>query len=366
MPPTELFNPELIQAFIQLIVQRTGLKIRENDRENFRTVLLERVKFTGLNSPEEYYHLLIKNTTQSYQEWNGLTAKITNTESFFFRDKGQFRLLKNHIFPELISRKSKTKTIRVCSAGCSTGEEPYSIAMLLSDLIPDIMEWDLTVLGIDINIAAIEKARAGVYRPWSFRGIDKNIQRRFFEQVNQQYCVSDDIKKMVSFQSGNLLDSSLSDPFSNIKDVDLILCRNVFIYFSNSAIKTVLEKFYDALAPMGYLLVGHAELYSQNTNKFSIKMYEESIAYQRSDGGTVTSTQNPSSISLPKSSRSKTIAQDDFQTLDDSLVGANIKMQKTALALLRQLPADTRIAKFGNLTASELILQFEQNLKGID
>lgn len=366
MPSAELLTPELIQAFIQLIVERTGLKIRENDQKTFKEIILERAKLTGLDSVSVYYRLLIADTEQSNQEWGRLTTEITNTESFFFRDKGQFKLLKNHIFPELIRRKSKSKTIRVCSAGCSTGEEPYSIAMLLNELIPNFRDWDIIILGIDINMEAVKKAKAGVYRPWSFRGIDQDLQQRFFERTNEQYHISDDIKKIVRFQTGNLLDSSSLDPLSDIRDMDLILCRNVFIYFSNSAVKTVLNKFYNALSPSGYLLVGHAELYSQNPNKFWIKMFEESIAYQRPDHPSVAPTQTISSIALPRSPRLRTVDKDEGQPLDDSLVGTNIKMQKAALNLLRQLPADTRIAKFGNLTASELIQQFEQSLKEID
>ncbi|MGD1857505.1 MAG: CheR family methyltransferase [Leptolyngbyaceae cyanobacterium] len=364
MPSAESLNPELVQAFVQLVVERTGLKIRENDRKAFEQNIIERTQATELNSPKQYYRILVGKTYQSHQEWEKLTTEITNNESFFFRDKGQFKLLKTYIFPELIKRNSDHKTIFICSAGCSTGEEPYSMAMLLVDLIPNIEEWNIKILGIDISSVAVESAKQGIYRPWSFRGMEHDIRSRFFKEIDECYHISDDIKKMVSFQTGNLLESSLLQPFSSIRGMDLILCRNVFIYFSHSAIETVLDRFYNALSPLGYLLAGHAELYGQTSNKFWIKAFEDSFAYQRPESAasaTKTRLSSPARVSP-----SQPVTENVFRNLDDSMTEIDIKMQKAALNLLRQLPADTKIARLGNLTASELILQFEQAQKKID
>ena len=362
MSSRESLGPELTRVFIQLVAQRTGIVIRENDQKIFKEVISERTRLTGSNSLEDYYYLLATETYQSHQEWNNLAVEITNNESFFFRDKGQFKLLRNYILPELIKRKSKTKTIHIYSAGCSTGEEPYSIAMLLSELIANIREWNITILGVDINSVALEKAKKGIYRPWSFRGVDRNIQNQFFKKTNERYHISSGIKNMVKFQAGNLLDDSFANPFYTAREIDLILCRNVFIYFSNSAITTVLDKFYNALCPLGYLIVGHAELYSQNPSQFQTKMFEESIAYQRPGNTAIApSADLPPPPPLQKiSSNQRAISDNGHQDLNSSLVEANAQMKKAALTLLRQLPGDTRIAKFGNLTASELIQQFEQ------
>lgn len=367
MPPIESFNPDLIQAFIQLIVRHTGISIRENDQKAFKETIAQRAKLTGLNSIEAYYQLLTDKTYQSHQEWEVLNTEITNTESFFFRDKGQFKLLKNHIFPELISRKADTRKIRICSAGCSTGEEPYSVAMMLYESFPEIKGWELTILGVDINSTALEKARKGIYRPWSFRGVDPTIQTRFFEQINNHYHINQNVRNMVSFKAGNLLDNSALNPFSYIRDIDLILCRNVFIYFSNSAVKAALDKFYNALSPLGYLVVGHAELYSQNPSNFQAKMFEESIAYQRPEDSSIAPITQTPLVPPQNNSYPTTMSDaDDLQALDDSLTGVNIQMQQAAINMLRHLPADTRIARLGNLTVSELIQQYEQASKEID
>ena len=370
MSSTESLSPRIAQAFNQLIAERIGLTFRKNDQVSFQEFIFNRLKALDFETPEEYYLLLNTKTDESHQEWETLISKITNTESFFFRDKGQFKLLEKYILPKLIECKSQQpqnpKTLRICSAGCSTGEEAYSIAILLKELISDLQDWNLKILGIDVNASAIEKARTGLYRPWSFRGMAPELQTRFFKEVKNQYQLSDEIMDIVDFQTGNLVDSSFLDPFLDITNMDLILCRNVFIYFSQTAIEKTLNKFYDALCPLGYLLVGHTELYNQKSNRFHIKMFEESIAYQRPiDNETMPKSEF---LSIQTSPPPKQIESEntDIQGFSNLLKGNNIKMNQVALNLLRQLPGDSRIEKLGNRTASELILQIETILKETD
>ena len=368
MSSTEPLSPRLQQAFAQLIADRIGLTLRKNDQASFQNFIFSRLEAIEFKVPEEYYLLLNENTEQSNQEWTLLISTITNIESFFFRDKGQFNLLKNYILPTLIEQRSREKTLRICSAGCSTGEEPYSIAilLLLADLIPDLNDWDLKILGIDINSTAIERAKAGIYRPWSFRGVESAILERFFKESDNHYQIDGVIKEMVDFQIGNLVDSSFLDPPLDVTDMDLILCRNVFIYFNNAAIGKILDKFYNALRPSGYLLVGHTELHGQQSNKLHIKMFDESIAYQRP----VNEATQPASefIMTPPIPVASEPAMDTCsdQELNDLFKGSDIRMNQVALNLLRQLPGDSRIAKLGNRTASELILQLEHTLKETD
>ncbi|NEQ55718.1 MAG: protein-glutamate O-methyltransferase CheR [Leptolyngbya sp. SIO3F4] len=364
MSSTQLLRPRLKQAFADLIADRIGLTLRKNDQTNFQDFISNRLSVIGFDVPEKYYLLLNENTARSYHEWELLILAITNTESFFFRDQGQFNLLKNYILPTLIEQKSRKKSLRICSAGCSTGEEPYSLAILLTELIPDLKAWDLKILGIDINSTAIEKARAGLYRPWSFRGVDRAVQSHFFSLTDNDYQINDAIQKMVDFKVVNLIDSSFLDPTLNLKDMDLILCRNVFIYFSDSAIEKTLNKFYDALCPLGYLLVGHAELHNQRSNKLHTKIFNESIAYQRPADNTTQTISEFIPTQMPPPPK-KITENSENQDLDALFKGSDIKMKQVALNLLRQLPNDSRIAKLGNRKASELILQLENNLKEI-
>ena len=344
-------SPQLQQTFSQLVVARTGIKIRENDQEAFARILTQRLQGLGLSFPEEYYHLLSAATPQADAEWAILLAKITNAESFFFRDKGQFGLLARHILPELL-RASETKTLRLCSAGCSTGEEPYSLAILLHQLIPDLRDWDISIVGIDINSAVIERARAGIYRPWSFRGLAPETKAQFFTEKNGLYHLCPEIRAMVTFQTVNLLQDDFEHLERPLVDLDLILCRNVFIYFSDEAIAQVLRQFHRALQPAGYLLVGHAELHSQAAHPFAIQLFEESVAYQPRPSQSLPVRVHPR--------RSRPAPSSTHLDPAEQLKRSDSKMQQTAIGLLKQLPGDMRLPKLGNLTAAELIAQLEQ------
>ncbi|HEY9666627.1 MAG TPA: CheR family methyltransferase, partial [Coleofasciculaceae cyanobacterium] len=168
----QFLNEELRRTFIRLIARYTGLEIRERDKAALSEKIILRMKTLKLKSPEDYYQLLNSSNPESYQEWQNFVTTLTNIESYFFRDQEQFLLLRNYIIPELIQRKQTSKTIRICSAGCSSGEEPYSLAILLKELLPDLEQWNVMILGVDINQDVLKKAKQGIYRPWSFRRVD--------------------------------------------------------------------------------------------------------------------------------------------------------------------------------------------------
>ncbi|NHC33079.1 CheR family methyltransferase [Scytonema millei] len=284
-------NETTVQNFIQLISARTGLQVRPQDRQELCKKLETRMKVLKLNAPEKYYQLLLGSTddSNSNREWQELLILLTVGETYFFRDQGHFKLLKHQILPELIESKRKAclnsltqkPSLRIWSAGCSSGQEPYSIAILVKELIPDLSDWEVVILGTDINSEAIEKARRGIYESWSFRQVDPQLQKHYFQQRKLGWELDPRIRRMVKFQCSNLLQDSFPSSTLNIHDMDIIICRNVFIYFSFDAIATVIEKFYQTLRPYGYLIVGHTELSGQNLSKFKLKAFTESIVYQR-------------------------------------------------------------------------------------
>lgn len=355
----------LRQAFIRLITKHTGIEIRERDKTALSEKIFLRMKAIKLDIPEIYYQLLNSSTLESNQEWQNLVILLTNIETYFFRDQEQFLLLRNHILPELIERKQNSKTIRICSAGCSSGEEPYSLAILLKELLPDLEQWNLMILGIDINQEALQKAKKGIYRPWSFRRVDREIVQRYFRLTNNHYHLTASIKQMVKFQSLNLVKELFASPDSELRQLDLIVCRNVFIYFESSAIARVLNKFYNALQPLGYLITGHTELYGQNLSQFQTKVFPESVVYQRTDNGI-----NTPIVSLPCEPNSISLENFSWELNNGDIVSDleknNVKMHQAALNLLKQLPPETKMPKLGNLTVSELISQLETALKAIN
>jgi chemotaxis protein methyltransferase CheR len=366
-----VLNPQslsegLRQAFIHLVTKYTGLEIRERDQAALIEKIFLRMKALKLHLPETYYQLLNSSTPESHLEWQKLIIIITNVESYFFRDQEQFTILRNHILPELIQRKQDNKTLRICSAGCSSGEEPYSIAILLKELLPDLEQWNLMILGIDINQEALQKANRGIYTPWSFRRVDGEIVQRYFQVINNQYHLNLSINEMVEFQNFNLVKEVFPNPNSELRKLDLIICRNVFIYFESSVIAKVLNKFYNALQPLGYLITGHAELYGQDLSQFQTKIFPDSVVYQR-QGDNLIDTHK---VSLPREQNYIPVENlsQEFNNTDlvSALENSNIKMKHTALNLLKQLPPETQIPKLGNLTAAELISQLETILKVIN
>jgi chemotaxis protein methyltransferase CheR len=280
MSSRQELNPLLIESFVRLIAKRTGLEIRERDRKILERAILSRMKSLHLSAVNSYYDCLAVETQQNSEEWQNVIRLLTNPESYFLRDRGQFSLLKRHIFPELIERRQQTKTLRVWSAGCSTGEEVYSLAILLEELLPDIDRWDLLILGTDINLATLQNAQAGLYGNWSFRTTDTELQQRYFHATDRGYLLCDRIRQRVKFHYSNLADCA-DFPYNESDYFDLIICRNVFIYFTLIAREKALNTFSRSLATDGYLLTGHAELYGQNLSLFQRKLFPESILYQK-------------------------------------------------------------------------------------
>lgn len=305
-------NSVIIQL-IQLIYTHTGLQIREQDKTYFHSKIISRMKTLKLNTLEEYYQLLLGsrfNTisyleTDSKNEWKELVLLLTIGETYFFRDKGQFNLLRNKLLPELIAKQRKNSVIhnqkpslRIWSAGCSSGEEAYSLAILVKELIPDLNEWNISILGTDINSQSIELAQQGIYDAWSFRQVNPQLQQQYFHQCKMRWTVDETIRKMVKFHCVNLVNSAFTSQINDIQSMDVIMCRNVFIYFDSQAIATVIEKFYHTLSPGGYLIAGHTELHGQNLGQLQPKSFPESVVYYRSDLPIVASITNSNSTKI--------------------------------------------------------------------
>lgn len=286
-----------LSQMVDLIVDTFGIHIKPHYQDTLKKNLLTRIRALGLCSLNDYYQFLVaKNQlVPGAREWQELISLLTVTETYFFRDQGQMSLLKNQLLPELIERKTVLSltqcnaangefyrpTLRLWSAGCSTGEEAYSLAILVKELIPDNQTWDILILGTDINQPAIALAQQGIYSDWSFRTTTQEIKNRYFRSHKQGWKIDPAIQAMVTFQPGNLMQDNYPAYASKIHDFDLIICRNVFIYFDFNAIAQVIDKFYSSLTPGGFLLTGHTELHGQTIEPFQFKNFPQSAVYQR-------------------------------------------------------------------------------------
>jgi len=271
-----------LQPVKLLISRKTGLAFCDQDLDQLRTVISTRIRTNGLGSVGEYISLLAGPSRTSEREWRRLVSLLTVGESYFFRDHDQFKLTRERILPELIARRKNTRSLNIWSAGCSAGEETYSLAMVLSEVLSDKQDWQISIVGTDINEEAIEKARRGIFGPWSFRGVSTDVKHQYFRHSTQGWEIADQIRRMVDFRLDNLLETGRA-PLWRHGSVDLIVCRNVFIYFNRQAVAQVIDSFVAAMADEGFLMTGHGELMGlgQDFKRLRARIYSESVVYQK-------------------------------------------------------------------------------------
>jgi chemotaxis protein methyltransferase CheR len=216
-----------------------------------------------------------------------IAAHLTIGETYFFREQKSFDILENSILPDLIaSRRGKEQRLRIWSAGCSTGEEPYSLAILLSRLIPDLRNWQITILATDVNPRSIGKAVQGVYGDWSFRGVPQWVRQKYFTATpDGRYEVPHAIRRMVTFAILNLADDSYPSLSTNTNAMDIIFCRNVLMYFEPKQHRQVIRSFQRSLLNGGWLVVSPCETSPDYAACFETVMFPGATFYKRNDGG---------------------------------------------------------------------------------
>jgi chemotaxis protein methyltransferase CheR len=180
---------------------------------------------------------------------------LTTNETTFFRDYNPWESLRTLVMPELLARKERTRTLAIWSAGCSSGQEPYSIAMSIREHFPELLTWQLSILGTDISGSVLDRARAGRYGQLEVnRGLPAHLLVRHFTRAGMEWEIEEPIRRMVRFEHHNL-----NDAWPSMPPFDLVLMRNVMIYFETEAKRRVLAKMHGQLAPHGYLLLGASE-----------------------------------------------------------------------------------------------------------
>jgi chemotaxis protein methyltransferase CheR len=212
-----------------------------------------------------------------------LASHLTIGETYFFREKKTFEVLAEKILPELVQlRRKRDRRLRIWSAGCCTGEEPYSLAILLQQVIPDLADWFVTILATDINGRFLQKAAAGVYGEWSFRDNAVWFKDRYFKRSeNGRYTILPEIKKRVTFAQLNLAQDSFPSLVAETNAMDLILCRNVLMYFSPQQARRVVQKFRRALVHDGWLVVSPSEASQTLFFDFATVNFPGVILYQK-------------------------------------------------------------------------------------
>ncbi|MBC2713879.1 MAG: hypothetical protein HF978_01060 [Desulfobacteraceae bacterium] len=230
---------------------------------------------------------------------DSLTARLTIGETYFLRDKNFFQILQDHILRGVIEHpKRKTKKIIFWSAGCASGEEPYSIAILIDQMSPVLKNWDITIIGSDINPVALNKARKGIYSNWSLRGTPEKIIKKYFTPTAGNYFeIAPHIRQMVRFFQLNLMDDNYPASLNFYEAMDIILCRNVLMYFNEQGRNSAIQKLSQLLIENGWLITGPAESGFVNLSEFSSVRFPNALYHRKGPPRKTIENFNPIRIS---------------------------------------------------------------------
>jgi chemotaxis protein methyltransferase CheR len=257
-----------------LVYEYCGIFFQDEVKYLLERRLNARLREHTLKSFNEYYRYLRYSPARS-RELEEIVELLTTNETYFFREEYQLKAFSEEILPEIIRQNTGSKRLRIWSAGCSTGEEAYTIAMLLRETI-EVSDWDVEIFANDISRKVIQRARKGVYGRSSFRSIGDAFHAKYFRPQGEQYVVTDELRSLVSFGQLNLLEM-----LQLIGKVDVIFCRNVLIYFDRPARLRVLGTFYDKLNSRGFLLLGHSESLMNVSTDFELVHLKNDLVYRK-------------------------------------------------------------------------------------
>ena len=276
-PDIPMSNEEF-RLLRDFVYQHCGLNFTEDSKYLLEKRLGKRLHHHRLKNFKDYYYLLRYNQAKE-QELAEVVDLLTTNETYFFREDFQLKSFTDEILPEIRRRKLATgdRRLRIWSAGCSTGEEPYTIAMLLLEQ-PDFADWQIDIIGTDISQRVLQVARKGLYGSSSFRCTDPVYQQRYFAEVEGKFRIADRVKNLVTISHLNLFDAPR---VALLGRMDVIFCRNVIIYFDLAAKKRVIDSFFQRLRPEGFLLLGHSESLMNVTNAFVLRHFVNDMVYQR-------------------------------------------------------------------------------------
>jgi chemotaxis protein methyltransferase CheR len=270
-----MLTEEEFRLFRNLIYQESGIYFKETKKDFLENRVVKRMSETKTQSPYWYYKLV---TERRSQELIRLLDTMTVNETSFFRNRPQLELFREVVLRDILSKKlsDPAKRLRIWSAGCSTGEEPYTIAMLVHQELLGRSGWDVKIFASDLSLKALQAANKAEYALDKVMAtVDDAFIARYFSKNGDTTRVKDEIRNMVVFDYHNLKNDN------GLKDLDVIFCRNVMIYFDMEEQKRLATKFYQSLVPSGYLVIGHAESFQGWNTGFRFIYHKGGTAYKK-------------------------------------------------------------------------------------
>jgi chemotaxis protein methyltransferase CheR len=272
-----VISDEEFAKFCEFFYRKTGIMFDTQKKYFAERRITDRMTRLGCTTFREYFATI--RFEASGEEMQRLVNQMTVNETYFFREDYQLKALVAGILPDLAGRGRKGQPIRIWSVPCSSGEEPYSLAIYILENWADADRHDIEILASDIDSAILAEAAAGLYAERSLQRLSPDLIRRYFSrQKDKGYRISDDIRGSIDFSQGNVVDPNFMRMF---RGIDVIFCRNMLIYFDDQSRRETVEAMYDCLSPGGYICLGHSESMSRISSLFRPRKYADSIIYQK-------------------------------------------------------------------------------------
>lgn len=273
-----LFEKEDVQPILNLIEEVAGLHFEPNKHYFTEKRILARMRATNSKSVQDYFRLV--KLSQNIDELQELICALTTNETYFYRNIPQLESFAEDALPLLIERKMKKGdySLRIWSAACSSGEEPYNIMLLLKEHLPNFKNWDIEIIATDIDHHVLEKAEIGIYEKRQVKQVPSDMLKKYFSPRGNQYKVSRELKRQIQFKQSNLMDRREMRQFKNM---DFVFCRNVLIYFNDESKKQIINSIYDSLNLGGFIFMGHAESVGKISALFKLVKFKKCLAYQK-------------------------------------------------------------------------------------
>ena len=269
-------TPEDVRRLCEFLYRRTGMSFSDSKRYYIDRRLAERIAATNSLSFQAYFAML---RSDADHEIEYLINACTVNETYFYREDHQLRCMTSDLLDDLIRRKQPGEPIRIWSIPCSTGEEPYSIAIWLMENWREVDRYNIEIVGSDIDTRALEAAAEGIYGNRALMRLTKDVITRYFERLDDdKYQIDLGLRNSIQFTQANLIDPQVMTRF---RGFDIVFCRNVLIYFDDASRRIAAESLFDCLNPGGYICLGHSETMSRISPLYRVCRFSDAIVYQR-------------------------------------------------------------------------------------
>ena len=280
MADPEVASEEEFRRLCEFLYRRTGMIFAQNKRYFVERRVNERMAATGAATFASYFARLRSDALGEIEQF---INAFTVNETYFYREEHQLQCLTTDLLRERIQAKRAGEAIRIWSVPCSTGEEPYSIAMWLLENWPQADSYDIEIVGSDIDTRVLEAAAAGIFGKRALMRLSPEVVAKYFERLDEEnWRILDELRSSVRFAPANLIESAETAAFGRF---DVIFCRNVLIYFDDTSRRIAAENLFENLAPGGFICLGHTESMSRISPLFDVRRYKDAIVYQRPQDG---------------------------------------------------------------------------------